>query len=216
MRKQDEVSEVRDRFTVGSGDVEQAKEHDSAVRTLAVLAAVFVVVVAGGVLMASCGNQGDSSTHAISSGQVSSLDAGQNTSVASAIATPPPAQGGLSAADSAVLEGLPPDLSVSVPDTLVKPGQAVEFTVEGTTDVAQVELSDGRDEPMPFVRDRGTDTWRTQYRVPLHPRSERFGISVTARTEASRWRRVWVFLHVGQADSAKVVTAPEQDVDDEH
>ena len=216
MKKQQEVSEVRDRFTDGSGDVAQAREHQSALHAIGVLAVVFVVVVAGGVLLASCGSKGDSSVQTSASGQVSSLDPGQHTTVASAVATPLPVQGGLSAADTAVREGLPPDLSVSVADTLVTPGQAVEFTVQGTPDVAQVALSDGRDDPMPFVRDQGTDTWRTQYRVPLHPRYERYGISVTAKTDADRWRRVWIFLHVSQGDSTKAGTKLEAKVDDDH
>ena len=214
MKKQDEVSEIRERFTDGSGDAEQVREKRAALKAVGVIAAVLVATVACGVMFASCGSPGDSSAQASASGQSPSADVSQHASVALSSGLRAPVQGGLSAADTAVREGLPPDLSVSVGDTLVKPGQALEFTVQGTPDVAEVALSDGRDEPMPLVRDKGTDTWRTQYRVPLHPRQERFGISVTAKTEASRWRRVWIFLHVASSDSTKADTTQGEDVDE--
>ncbi len=93
-------------------------------------------------------------------------------------------------------ESVAPDLAVAVPDTTVSPGEVVKFTVHGTEDVNQVVLSDGLNDPQAFALDTTTNVWRVQYRVPLRPRQERIGVSVTARNESSHWRRVWVFLHV--------------------
>jgi hypothetical protein len=56
--------------------------------------------------------------------------------------------------------------------------------------------------------------WRAQDRVPLHPRHERFGVSVTARNDADRWRRVWVFLNVGAPDSSATVETPADNPDE--
>ena len=170
----------------------------------AVLAALLVTGAACGVLFAGCGDSGDSSTRTDASGAAASSNAVLPTQAPSAVAATGTIQDGTPATDSVVREGLPPDLSVSVGDTLVTPGQAVEFSVQGTADVVEVALSDGRDDPMPFVRDTGADTWRARYRVPLHPRHERFGVSVTAKNEVGRWRRAWVFLHVNADDSTKV------------
>ncbi len=106
-----------------------------------------------------------------------------------------PASGTLMSGGGAA-EGLPPEIAVSLADTLVVPGQPVEIEVEGTPDVSQIALSDGRGDPMPFVRDSTGNAWRVGYRVPLRPREDRLGLSVTARNESNRWRRVWIFLHV--------------------
>jgi hypothetical protein len=210
MRNRNEVSEIRERFTDGrevEPDTSLPREWSGA---LGAFAALFIAAVIAGVLLSGCGGQHESSVQADASGQGAVSGQGTQAQLASTAAMPAPAQGGLSAGDRAVLEGLPPDLSVSVGDTLVTPGQAVEFVVEGTDDVAQVALSDGRDEPMPFVRDTTGGVWRAQYRVPLHPKGERFGISVTARTNADRWRRVWVFLHTR---SAQADPAGREDID---
>lgn len=97
-------------------------------------------------------------------------------------------------------EALPPDIVVSVPDTLVSPGEPIEFSVQGTSDVTELALADGINDPQPFVRD-STGTWRVSYRVPLRPKHERFGLSVTAKNDANRWRRVWVFLRVKNVEA---------------
>ena len=104
-------------------------------------------------------------------------------------------------------ESIPPDLDVSPVDTLVAPGQAIDFVVRTTPEVTRLALSDGRDEPLAFVRDAGTDRWTVTYRVPLKPRVERWGVSITARTDANRWRRVWVFLHANGVPAGTVASS---------
>lgn len=212
MLERNEVAQVRERFADGDGDEARELSPRRWPRVLGAFAALFVAAVAAGVLLTSCGSQHESSTGTESSVAVATPQTAGPAQVASAL--PAPAQAGLSAEDRATREGLPPDLSVSVPDTLVVPGEVVDFTVLGTADVSEVALSDGRDEPLPFVRDTGADTWRVQYRVPLHPRSDRFGVSVTAKNELNRWRRVWVFLHVERGDSTAADQAPVDNPDE--
>ena len=91
---------------------------------------------------------------------------------------------------------LPPDLVAAVSDTFVTAGQPVEVVVQGTPDVAEMALSDGRGDPLPMVRDSLDNTWRVDYRVPLRPRQSRIGLSVTAKNEQQKWARVWLFLTV--------------------
>lgn len=197
MRERNEVSDIRERFTD-----EQAAVTGEALplewrRALGTFTVLFIAAVVAGVVLSGCGQRSESSAQASSASQsMEPAGGGTQAQVASTVAVPASASGGLSAGDRAELEGLPPDLAVSVADTLVSPGEAIEFTVEGTDDVSMVALEDGRDDPLPFVHDEGTNLWRATYRVPLHPKSERFAVSVTARTDAERWRRVWVFLHV--------------------
>lgn len=203
MLERNEVTEIRERFTDGNGDEARQAAPRRWPRTLGLFGVLFTAAVAAGLALAGCGSQERAGTPVESSAAVATPENGTQAQVAAAVA-PAPVQSGLSAEDMATREGLPPDLAVTVPDTLVAPGEVVEFKVEGTSDVSQVALSDGRDEPLPFVRDEGADTWRVQYRVPLHPRQERLGVSVTAKTELGRWRRVWVFLHVERGDSTAV------------
>jgi hypothetical protein len=96
---------------------------------------------------------------------------------------------------------MPPEVDVAVVDTLVAPGQAVELVAHGTPDVDRIALKDGNGDTLPFVKDADGKAWRVTYRMPLKPRYERAGLSVTAHTEAHRWRRVWVFVHVQGADA---------------
>jgi hypothetical protein len=91
---------------------------------------------------------------------------------------------------------LPPDLVVAASDTFVTAGQPVEVVVQGTPDVVEMALSDGRGDPLPMVRDTLDNTWRVDYRVPLRPRQNRIGLSVTAKNEQQKWARVWMFLTV--------------------
>lgn len=213
MLERSEVAQVRERFADGDGMEAEERSPRRWPRVLGAFAALFVASVVAGVLLSGCGRQGGSATGTETSAAVVTPETGEQVQVAAAAVAPAPAQG-LSAGDLAVREGLPPDLSVSVPDTLVIPGEVVDFTVLGTTDVSEMALSDGRDEPLPFVRDEGADTWRVQYRVPLHPRGERFGVSVTAKTELGRWRRVWVFLHVERGDATPADEAPVDNPDE--
>lgn len=213
MLERNEVTQVREKFADGDGDEACERAPRRWLKVMGAFAALFVAAVVAGVLLGGCGRQNESATTGEASVAVATPETVPPAQAASAVAASAPAQG-LSAGDLAVREGLPPDLSVSVPDTLVAPGEVVDFTVVGTTDVSEIALSDGRDEPLPFVREQGADTWRVQYRVPLHPRSERFGVSVTAKTELGRWRRVWVFLHVDRPDSTQAEQAPVDNPDE--
>jgi hypothetical protein len=91
---------------------------------------------------------------------------------------------------------VPPDLVAAVSDTFVTAGQPVEVVVQGTSDVTEMALADGRGDPIPMVRDSTDDTWRVDYRVPLKPKQSRLGLSVTAKNEQKKWARVWLFLTV--------------------
>lgn len=101
---------------------------------------------------------------------------------------------------------LPPEIALAEMDTLVTPGQPVHVTVYGTPDVTEVALFDGVNDHQALVHDTGHDTWSVDYRVPLRSKSDRIGLSLTAKNGANRWRRVWVFLKVGSPTSA-VTTA---------
>ena len=107
---------------------------------------------------------------------------------------------------SSDLHALPPDMVPAVSDTFVTAGQPVEVTVEGTPDITEMALSDGRGDSLPMVRDSVGNVWRVDYRVPLRPKQSRIGLSVTAKNEQHRWRRVWLFLSV---DDGKQSVEPQ-------
>jgi len=213
MTSRNEVSEIRERFTGEMGDEAMGPAPARWVKVFGAFAALFVAAIAAGLVLSGCGGSGDSGTRTETSAQVEGQETVTHAQVASAVAAPAPAPAGLSAEDMASRESLPPDLEVTVEDTLVVPGEVVDFVVEGTDDVSQIALSDGRDEPLPFVRDQGTNQWRVQYRVPLRPKHDRLGVSVTAKNELGRWRRVWVFLHIEQADSTEECQIPADNPD---
>ena len=119
---------------------------------------------------------------------VASTDGGQVASGSTPIAQPTG-----SAADE---NSVPPDAVVAVSDTFVTAGEPIEVKVEGTPDVSEMALSDGHGDALPMVRDSSSNVWRVNYRVPLRPRASRLGLAVTAKNDAHRWRRVWLFLHV--------------------
>jgi len=91
---------------------------------------------------------------------------------------------------------LPPEVVVSVPDSLAVPGSIVEITAEGSADVTAITLSDGRGQTRPFTYDTTANVWRASYRVPLRSATERLGLSATATNGGNRWKRVWIFLNV--------------------
>ena len=97
---------------------------------------------------------------------------------------------------------LPPDLEAAVSDTFVTAGQPIEVKVQGTPDIIEMALADGRGEALPMVRDSSDDTWRVDYRVPLRPKQNRLGLSVTAKNEHGKWARRWVFLTVDDGKQA--------------
>ena len=109
---------------------------------------------------------------------------------------------------------VPPDVVASVSEAFVTPGQAVEVTVEGTPDITEMALADGRGDAIPMVRDASGEMWRVNYRVPLRPRTDRLGLAVTAKNDSHRWRRVWVFLQVDDGrQQAGAAERPEAGAD---
>ena len=214
MTSRNEVSEIRERFTGEMGDEAAGPAPARWVKVFGAFAALFVASIVAGLVLSGCGGSGDSGARTETSAQVEGQETVTHAQVASTVVAPAPAPAGLSAEDMASRESLPPDLEVTVEDTLVAPGEVVDFLVEGTDDVSQIALSDGRDEPLPFVRDPGTNLWRVQYRVPLRPKHDRIGVSVTAKNELARWRRVWVFLHVEKADSTEGCAIPADNPDE--
>jgi len=168
--------------------------------------------VAAGLLLSSCG--GDKGTSATAtSGQGSVAQAAENptTEVPATSQTGGGAQPSQAASSDSTkqlsIHELPPDIAVGPVDSLVSPGQAVELTVEGTPDVTEMSLSDGHNDSQAFYYESADKIWKVVYRVPLRPKSERIGLAVTARTDANRWRRVWVFLNVRSETDSKVEKA---------
>jgi hypothetical protein len=91
-------------------------------------------------------------------------------------------------------DSLPPDVAASITESLIAPGTVIEVTAKGSPDVEEVLLSDGLGKPQRFAYDSAADLWRASYRVPVRIRGERLGLSVTAKNDIGRWRRVWVFV----------------------
>jgi hypothetical protein len=108
---------------------------------------------------------------------------------------------------------VPPDLVAAVSDTFVTAGQPIEVKVQGTSDIVEMALADGRGDPIPMVRDSLDNTWRVDYRVPLRPKQSRIGLSVTAKNEQKKWARRWVFLTV---DDGKQQVESEPDTTTQH
>lgn len=108
--------------------------------------------------------------------------------------------------------GMAPDIIVSVTDTLVRPGQAMEFNVDATPDVEVMELWDGIHDRQAFHYDVDAKAWRLTYRVPLTLPWERTGISITARNASNRWARKWVFIRYATGPEV-TAEAPGDSVD---
>jgi len=98
------------------------------------------------------------------------------------------------------VDSLPPDVQVFAPDSLVTPGQVIEITAEGSSDVTELTLKDSLGQEHPFVYDSDAKGWRVAYRVPIGTRLDTIGLSVKATNDAHRWKRVWVFLKVNRGD----------------
>lgn len=97
-------------------------------------------------------------------------------------------------------DSLSPEVVASVTDSAVAPGARVEITAQTTIDVSKVLLSDGLHGKQSFEYDVQGKVWKTTYRVPLAPKSDRLALSVTASNDHARWSRVWVFVRVQHAD----------------
>ena len=158
-------------------------------------AATFALItLAAAVPLAGCGSHGESRAPSQPEAQASVAAPAEQSSPVPKQPGMPPGNAGASEPSATRSDSLPPDIAVSLGDTLVTPGETVELTAEGTPDVVEVTLWDGVHERLAFTRDAEGNTWRVEYRVPLQLNSERLGLSVTAKNEAGRWRRVWLFL----------------------
>ncbi|HEY6195732.1 MAG TPA: hypothetical protein VI504_11885 [Candidatus Eisenbacteria bacterium] len=175
------------------------------------VAAAAVAVVTTVTLVAGCGG-GSDSTQAASYPHETAPAPQQNVVAASdggqvASGNLPIAQPTSVATDE---NSVPPDAVVAVSDTFVTAGQPIEVKVEGTPDVTEMALSDGHVDALPMVRDSTGNVWRVNYRVPLRPRANRLGLAVTAKNDAHRWRRVWLFLQVNDGKQQVEGETPEQ------
>ena len=160
----------------------------------ACIAGSAIALVATVTLLASCGS--DSSSIKPASSTHESAPAPQQNVVASTDGLKGTVGGVPEIESSDELKSVPPDAVVAVSDTFVTAGQPIEVMVQGTSDVTEMALADGRGDALPMVRDSTSDTWRVNYRVPLRPKTDRLGLSVTAKNGSNRWRRVWVFLQI--------------------
>jgi hypothetical protein len=105
-------------------------------------------------------------------------------------------------ADATPVDALPPDVAASVTETIAARGGIVEILAEGSPDVTSVTLTDAVGKTYPFIYQPATDRWRVLYRVPLRAKTEQLGLGVTATNAANRFKRVWVFVDLGQAMEA--------------
>ena len=170
-----------------------------------------LAVIAAALLLSSCGQNHSADTRTA----IEPNTAGATTvdAVPAALTAPPssPSSGEV-VAQARPAEGLPPEIAIGEMASVVAPGEPISITVYGTPDVTEMSLWDGLNDRQAFVHDQGSDIWRVDYRVPLRPKSERVGLSVTARNDLGRWRRVWVFLQVASAAQASESPAPVDSV----
>jgi hypothetical protein len=164
--------------------------------TIGAAALVIFVALAIVAVQSGCGGDGaeQASNTTSSAPQASAPQGGGPVAALPAVATSTSAAAG--GRVIALGDSLPPDVAVAVEDTLVRPGDVVEITAEGSDDVSQVGLSDGLGRLQLFRRDEGSNVWRVLYRVPIRTTKDRVALSVTALNDLNRWRRVWVFIDV--------------------
>ena len=107
------------------------------------------------------------------------------------------------AAGTIPVDALPPDVAASVTETIAAPGGVVEILAEGSPDVTAVTLTDAVGKKYPFEYQAATDRWRVLYRIPIRAHGEQLGLSVTAANGSNRWKRIWVFVDIGQAKTTE-------------
>jgi len=107
---------------------------------------------------------------------------------------------------------MPPDIIVTASNTQVAPGEVIDIAVQATPDVTEMSLWDGVGDRQALVYDADAKSWRVSYRVPLKLPWERTGLAITAKNEAQRWCRAWVFIEMQGAaplaDTAGVEPQP--------
>lgn len=100
-------------------------------------------------------------------------------------------------------DALPPDVAASVTETIAAPGGVVEILAEGSPDVTAMTLTDAVGKKYPFEYQAATDRWRVLYRIPIRAHGEQLGLSVTAANGSNRWKRIWVFVDIGEAKTTE-------------
>jgi hypothetical protein len=173
--------------------------------------ATAIALVATLTLLEGCSG-GDSSKLASSLSDNGTSPQQQQAVVASteALSTTQPLTHAEPVEDPEGLRAVPPDVIAAVSDTFVTAGQPIEVKVEGTSDITEMALSDGRGDALPMVRDSNGSVWRVNYRVPLRPRTDRLGLAVTAKNGSNRWRRVWLFLNVDSGKQQVETETPDE------
>ena len=157
---------------------------------------VVVASLAVGLLALGCGQQ-QAETSKTEHGTIQAADAGKAPAVANAATSATEAQGETPQSEQTEsIIALPPDVLATSSTDTVTPGQIVEITAQGTPDVVEVILKDGRGKMLPLVYDEAAAAWKGHYRVPLRPATDRLGLSVTAKNAQELKQRVWVFLQV--------------------
>ena len=158
---------------------------------------VIVASLAVGLLAIGCGKQ-QSETATTETGIIRAADAGKAPAVANAAASATGTEATTPQAElnSDSTDAMPPDILAKASADYVTAGEIVEITAQGTPDVVEVILKDGRGKTQPLVYDEAAAQWRGRYRVPLQPATERLGLSVTAKNAQKLQQRVWVFLQV--------------------
>jgi len=184
----------------------EMKAHARELGKWSALAAAATAVV---FLAVGCGRNGD---QAASAGGSETRAAVAEQAPGAAAAVPAAARSaageGVSTAlpegnEAVSIDSLPPDVAASVTNTLVQPGEIIEVSAQGSSDVAEIHLSDGVRTMQPLVYDSTAGLWRAYYRVPLRTTADRLGLSVTAKNGFNRWRRVWIFLTVERPGAAQ-------------
>ena len=162
---------------------------------------ITMAAIAAAMLVVGCGQQKIEQASASSSSEGTAVVAQASAPVLPAATgeSSPPAE----SLDTSVAEMPSPEVAASVSDTLVTPGGVVEITAEASEDAVELQLQDDLGRKQPFAYDGERKLWRTTYRVPMRLDSERLALSVTARNDAHRWRRVWVFLGVKHEGSSQ-------------
>jgi hypothetical protein len=163
---------------------------------LAVGLGLLLIAVAVGIVLSGCGRTeplaDQAATPASEPAAVAAVQSGEAGGSYSLGSTSGVAEG----AGAAV-----PDLDATVTQSVVLPGDTVEIVARATADAVSVSLWDGYGDRRPLTYGETTNLWRGEYRVPLRASWDRLGLSVTARNEANRWRRVWVFLNMKPEES---------------
>ena len=163
-----------------------------------IAAATFLSLLALGLACASCGKHEAADASSSSGGMAVAVPAVQSGTQATT-----PAKVAQQSESELITseETVPPEVSAWASDTLVAPGSVIEIEAKGSDDVTSVLLKDGIGRQQAFAYDSSSGAWHTYYRVPMRVSPERLGVSITARTEQSRWRRVWLFFNVEPEDA---------------